>query len=277
MPPRNVQLTSNWPMAPDSKRISAIALSSSSIGWTSVSVWQRTSSGRLPLPTKLRMISMQWQPRSTIAPPPVSRPSQNHALWGPGCVSRERTQVTSPIAPPSTDRDGLERLGRVAQVLEVAAEHARPLDGLEHPARLLGVAPERLGAQDGLAGRRGEPRPPPRAGGWGAPTTTTSVSGCWMAAAHVGRRLRDAPASREGRAALLAPRVDDPDAVAAALAVQRIGVEVADEPRPEHRDRVRLHRRPFVVHVASWRWYRASGRPSPSRRSTPPVPLGARR
>ena len=96
MPPRNVQLTSNWPIAPDSNRISAIALSSSSIGWTSVSVVHMTSTGRFPLPTKLRMISMQWQPRSMIAPPPVSRPSQNQALCGPGCVSRERTQVTSP-------------------------------------------------------------------------------------------------------------------------------------------------------------------------------------
>jgi hypothetical protein len=48
------------------------------------------------------MISMQWQPRSMIAPPPVNRPSQNHAECGPGCVSRERTQVTSPIAPSVT-------------------------------------------------------------------------------------------------------------------------------------------------------------------------------
>ena len=111
IPPRNVQLTSNWPMAPDSNRISATALSSSAIGWTSVSVWHRTSTGRLPLPTKLRMISMQWQPRSTIAPPPVSRPSQNHAECGPGCVSRERTQVTSPMAPPSTEAIALSVLG----------------------------------------------------------------------------------------------------------------------------------------------------------------------
>ena len=59
MPPRNVQLTSNCPIAPDSKRMSAIALSSSAIGWTSVSVWHITSTGRLPLPTKLRAISMQ--------------------------------------------------------------------------------------------------------------------------------------------------------------------------------------------------------------------------
>ena len=111
MPPRKVQLTSNWPTAPDSNRIRATALSSSSMGWTSVSVWHITSSGRLPLPTKLRMISMQWQPRSMIAPPPVSRPSQNQALCGPGWASRERTQVTSPRAPSWTDRTDLSVLG----------------------------------------------------------------------------------------------------------------------------------------------------------------------
>jgi hypothetical protein len=38
-----------------------------------------------------------------MAPPPVSRPSQNQAECGPGCVSRDRTQVTSPIAPPLTE------------------------------------------------------------------------------------------------------------------------------------------------------------------------------
>ncbi len=111
MPPRNVQLTSNCPIAPDSNRISAIALSSSSIGWTSVSVVHMTSTGRFPLPTKLRTISMQWQPRSMIAPPPVRRPSQNQALCGPGCVSRDRTQVTSPSAPCSTDATALSVLG----------------------------------------------------------------------------------------------------------------------------------------------------------------------
>jgi hypothetical protein len=63
------------------------------------------------LPTKFGTISMQWQPRSMIAPPPVSRPSQNHALCGPGWVSRERTHVTSPIAPPWTDAIALSVLG----------------------------------------------------------------------------------------------------------------------------------------------------------------------
>ena len=76
-----------------------------------MSVVHITETGRFPLPTKLRMISMQWQPRSMIAPPPVSRPSQNQALCGPGCVSRERTQVTSPSAPASTDLIALSDLG----------------------------------------------------------------------------------------------------------------------------------------------------------------------
>ena len=43
IPPRNVHETSNWPIAPDSKRISAIALSSASIGCTSVSAQHITS------------------------------------------------------------------------------------------------------------------------------------------------------------------------------------------------------------------------------------------
>ena len=76
-----------------------------------MSVVHSISTGRFPLPTKFRMISMQWQPRSMIAPPPVSRPSQNHALCGPGWVSRERTQVTSPIAPSRDARTALSVFG----------------------------------------------------------------------------------------------------------------------------------------------------------------------
>jgi len=81
------------------------------MGCTKVSVVHSTSTGRFPLPTKLRMISMQWQPRSMIAPPPVSRPSQNQAECGPGCVSRERTQVTSPTVPACTAAIALSVFG----------------------------------------------------------------------------------------------------------------------------------------------------------------------
>lgn len=39
--------------------------------WANVSVQQITSTGRFALPTKFRMMSMRWQPRSTLAPPTV--------------------------------------------------------------------------------------------------------------------------------------------------------------------------------------------------------------
>ncbi len=50
-----------------------------------------------------------------------------------------------------------------------------------------------------------------------------------------------APALAERRAALLAPGVDDPDPVRAALSVERLGVEVTDEPGAEHGDGVVAH------------------------------------
>ena len=237
-----------------------MALSSSAIGWTRVSVWHRTSTGRFPLPTKLRMISMQWQPRSMIAPPPVSRPSQNHALCGPGCVSRERTQVTSPTAPPRDGCDRLERLRRVAQVLEIAGEDARVLDHRQHPPRFLGRPPERLRAQDRLAGLRREPDG----------LLVQEV----RQADRRRRRCRDARSRRPGRssiprssqrsrkagAARLAARVDDADAVATALAVEGVRVEVADQPGPEHRDRVAVHACSSVVGASGRARVRGRGR-----------------
>ena len=57
------------------------------------------------------MISMQWQPRSTIGPPPACAASQNQALCGPGCVSRERAQSTSPIWPACTDATAFSVFG----------------------------------------------------------------------------------------------------------------------------------------------------------------------
>ena len=47
---------------------------------------------------------------------------------------------------------GLERLGRVDQVLEVPAEDAGLLDRVEHALGLSRVATQRLGHQHGLAG-----------------------------------------------------------------------------------------------------------------------------
>ena len=85
--------------------------SSASMGWTMVSAVHITSTGRTSLPTKLRMISMQWQPMSTMAPPPATCLSQNHALCGPGCVSRDRTHSTLPSAPSRTDASDFSVLG----------------------------------------------------------------------------------------------------------------------------------------------------------------------
>ena len=214
-----------------------MALSSSAMGWTRVSVWHSTSTGRLPLPTKLRMISMQWQPRSMMAPPPVSRPSQNHAEWGPGWVSRDRTQVMSPSAPARDRGDGLERLGRVAQVLEVAAEDARALDGGQHPRRLVGGPPEGLGAQHRLA-RRGDGRHGLLMEVVGQRHHDHVRVGMPDGGLEVRRVLRDVPALPERPASRLGPGVHDPDPVGAALAVERLGVEVADEPGAEHGDGV---------------------------------------
>ena len=70
MPPRKVQLTSNWPIAPLSNRMSEMALSSASMGWTSVSAQQS-----LDRPVRLadeRADDLDAvAPRSTIAPPPA--------------------------------------------------------------------------------------------------------------------------------------------------------------------------------------------------------------
>ena len=141
---------------------------------------------------------MQWQPRSMIAPPPVSRPSQNHAECGPGWVSRERTHVTSPMAPSCSGLDGLEGLGRVAQVLEVAAEDPGRLDHVEHPLRLLG-RPAQAASCTGPPCRPPRPaRPPPHAGSWGA---RRSPRPCPDAdrGGQIGRGLGDGPALLERR------------------------------------------------------------------------------
>ena len=70
-------------------------------------VWMsaRLRSGRLRKAARMSIAA------TDIGPPPVSRPSQNHAECGPGCVSRERTQVTSPRAPSRTAFTALRDFG----------------------------------------------------------------------------------------------------------------------------------------------------------------------
>ena len=177
---------------------------------------------------------MQWQPRSMIAPPPVSRPSQNQALCGPG-VRLARADPGHVAERALLDRrDRLERLGRVAQVLEVAAEDP----GLPRPPR----ASARLRRPSGPSGFVHSTALPAAADGltasscrWlGSATITTSVVGMRGSPPPCRSSLGDAPALAERLAALVAPRVDDPDPVAAALPVQRHRVEVADEAGAEH-------------------------------------------
>ncbi len=86
-----------------------------------------------------------------MAPPPVSRPSQNQRRMG--------SRVGLARADPGDLADGaslhgpnrLERLRRVAEILQVAREDAGGLDLVEDPARLVRRSTERLRAEDGLA------------------------------------------------------------------------------------------------------------------------------
>ena len=205
---------------------------------------------------------MQWQPRSMIAPPPVRRPSQNQAECGPGMrLARADPGDVADRAGPHR-RDRLERLGRVAQVLEIAAEDAGRLDRLEHPTGLLGGPPERLRAEHRLAGLCREldrllveevrQRDDDDVG-----------VGVVDGGRQVGGRLGDAPALAERLAALGTARVDDPDAVAAALAVERVAC------RSRRSVRCRASRSRGRPWVSSVRWSMSSRGWRPRTRSRP--------
>ena len=136
--------------------------------------------------------------------------------------------------------DRLERLRRVTQVLEVATEDARRLYRRQHPAGFLGRASERLRAQDGLArGRRQPDRLLVQEVGQG----DHDHIGVRMVdrGGQIGHVFGDVPSLAERGAARLAARVDDAHAIAAALAVQRVRVEIADQPGTEHGDAVAVH------------------------------------
>ena len=81
------------------------------MGFTRVSAQHITSTGFTPLPIKLRPISIQWQPMSTMAPPPDCSESQNQSLCGPGWASRERVHSTLPSAPRCTEANDFKVLG----------------------------------------------------------------------------------------------------------------------------------------------------------------------
>ena len=127
----------------------------------------------------------------------------------------------------------LERLGRVAQVFEVAVKDAGPLARLQHPQRFGGVAAERLRAEHGLAGRCG--------GEHGLLVQMIRQCddddvglGIADRVLEIGRVLWDAPFGgkfhRRGR-----PSANRPlDAIAAAMAVEGHRVEHADQAGAEH-------------------------------------------
>ena len=145
------------------------------------------------------------------------------------------------MAPSCDGLDRLQRLGRVDEVLQVAAEDAGLLDRVEHAPRL-------VGGRDRAAWSRAPPCRP-RATAvtasscrkFGSATTTTSVSGCSMAAC---RSVVDS--GTPWRAWNASPRSADREYTTrtrsrAALAVEGHRVEVADEPRAEHGHVVLLH------------------------------------
>ncbi len=128
----------------------------------------------------------------------------------------------------------LERFRRIDQILQIAGEDARSLDRLQHLLSLLGLAPERLGAEDGLAGP----------GGLEHDVAVEEV----RQANHDGVGLRvldrlvevngpvlEGPILGEGTGALLGAGIDNVHAVAAAPAVEGEGVERADQASSEQR------------------------------------------
>ena len=183
---------------------------------------------------------MQWQPRSTIGPPPACAASQNQALCGPGMrLARARPEDLADLARAHR-LERLQRLRGVDEILEVAREEAGALDGVEHPLRLGGGPGERLRAEDRLPVGDAEPdhllvelvREPDDDG------VRLRMGDRLL---EVGRGERDVVLARESIGALLRARVDDVDAVAVALRVQRPRVEEPDQARSEHRHLMTVH------------------------------------
>ena len=153
---------------------------------------------------------------------------------------------------PTLDRgDRLERLGCVAEILQVPPEDTRSLDRGEHPGRLRRGSAERLGAQHGLA----------RGRGCGHGLLVQLVGECHHhhvrvdvpdGRFHVRGVLGDAPPFTERLAAFRGPGVHHADTIRAALAVECLRVEVADEPGAEHRDGVMAHDNKYLLGRDAW-------------------------
>jgi len=212
-----------------------IALSSAAIGCTSVSAQHITSTGRLFLPAKLRMISAQWHPRSIIAPPPATCASQNQALCGPGCVSCERTQSTSPNAPALTELQRFDRFWGIDQVFRVSGEHTRLFDRFEHLLRFGCGASQQFGAEHCFTGcRRHFCRKHMLIVGQ-TDDHRIGVGVCDRRLEVIGGS-GNSPLRCECFSALAGARVHRRDPVAPPMTVERHGVEHADQSCAEQRD-----------------------------------------
>ena len=168
---------------------------------------------------KLRMISMQWQARSTMAPPPASVLSQNQALCGPEWVSRDRTQRILPSAP------------RLTAAMDF---------------RVLGVSRQRLGAEDGLAdaGRELDRLFVEIVGD----TDDHDVGlGILDRLLHVRRPFRDSPLPGERLGFAVGQGADRSDAVPASLSLDRHRIKRPDEPGPEQGDGMRFFHVPPLM------------------------------
>ncbi len=150
------------------------------------------------------MISMQWHPRSMMAPPPVRRPSQNHAECGPrmGFPGSHPRDVAD---SPSVDGgDGLESLGGVTQVLEVSAENSRLLDNVKDAFRLFGRPREWLRTEDRFPcrGRKADRLLVQMVGQTHDHNIGVRVVDGFF---HRGGRVGNAPSALEGGSPLVAP------------------------------------------------------------------------
>ena len=95
---------------------------------------------------------------SIRAPPPASAFFQNQGEWGPKCASRPRIHKGLPIVARRDDLEDLAEVRRVDHVLAVCVDDAGFFDRRQHLDGLGLVHPQRLLAQDVLAGRGREQR-----------------------------------------------------------------------------------------------------------------------
>src|SRR5690606_9639085 len=104
------------------------------------------------VPDDLDAVAPEVDDGPTAGARAVPEPCRVRSPMGfPGADPRDVADHTGPYR-----REGLAGLRRVAEVLEVAGEDPRLLDHVEHAPGFVGRASQRLGTQDGLAGRRGQ-------------------------------------------------------------------------------------------------------------------------